>query len=30
VGGEERLEAYSELIVGVGLNLQPGQDVQIS
>ena len=25
----DRLEAYARLIVGVGLNLQPGQDVQI-
>ena len=30
MGGDERLEAYARLIVGVGLNLQPGQDVQIS
>jgi aminopeptidase len=30
VGGTDRLEAYARLIVGVGLNLQPGQDVQIS
>jgi aminopeptidase len=30
LGGDERLEAYARLIVGVGLNLQPGQDVQIS
>jgi len=30
VGGDERLEAYARLIVRVGLNLQPGQDVQIS
>jgi aminopeptidase len=30
MGGEERLDAYARLIVGVGLNLQPGQDVQIS
>ena len=30
MGGEERLEAYSRLIVGVGLNLQAGQDVQVS
>ena len=30
MGGNERLEAYARLIVGVGLNLQPGQDVQIS
>jgi aminopeptidase len=30
VGGEQRLEAYARLIVGVGLNLQPGQDVQIT
>ena len=28
--GDERLEAYARLIVRVGLNLQPGQDVQIS
>jgi aminopeptidase len=30
VDGDERLEAYARLIVRVGLNLQPGQDVQIS
>jgi aminopeptidase len=30
MGGHERLEAYAKLIVGVGINLQPGQDVQIS
>ena len=30
MGGDERLEAYAKLIVGVGINLQPGQDVQIS
>jgi len=30
VGRDERLEAYARLIVEVGLNLQPGQDVQIS
>jgi aminopeptidase len=30
VGGTDRLEAYARLIVQVGLNLQPGQDVQIS
>jgi aminopeptidase len=28
--GEDRLEAYARLIVRVGLNLQAGQDVQIS
>jgi aminopeptidase len=27
---DERLEAYARLIVEVGLNLQPGQDIQIS
>jgi aminopeptidase len=30
VGRDERLEAYARLIVEVGLNLQPGQDIQIS
>src|SRR5919199_5571573 len=30
MGGDERLEAYARLIVAVGVNLQPGQDVQIS
>src|SRR2546421_3004759 len=30
VGKDERLDAYARLIVRVGLNLQPGQDVQIS
>ena len=30
MGTDARLEAYAGLIVGVGLNLQPGQDVQIS
>src|SRR5918912_2496087 len=30
MGGDERLEAYARLIVGIGVNLQPGQDVQIS
>src|ERR687885_1071958 len=30
MGGDERLEAYARLIVRVGANLQPGQDVQIS
>ena len=30
MGDDARLEAYARLIVGVGLNLQPGQDVQIS
>jgi aminopeptidase len=30
VAGTERLEAYARLIVAVGLNLQPGQDLQIS
>jgi aminopeptidase len=30
MGEDERLEAYARLIVGVGINLQPGQDVQIS
>jgi aminopeptidase len=30
MAGDERLEAYARLIVGVGLDLQPGQDVQIS
>ena len=30
MGGDERLEAYARLIVGLGVNLQPGQDVQIS
>jgi aminopeptidase len=30
VGDDARLEAYARLIVGVGLNLQPGQDVAIN
>ena len=30
MGRDERLEAYARLIVEVGLNLQPGQDIQIS
>src|SRR5207237_5457337 len=30
MGEEERLEAYARLIVRVGLNLEAGQDVQIS
>jgi len=30
VGEDARLEAYARLIVGVGLNLQPGQDVAIN
>ena len=30
MGGDARLEAYARLIVGVGLNLQPGQDVAIN
>ena len=30
MGDDAHLEAYARLIVQVGLNLQPGQDVQIS
>src|SRR2546423_11503206 len=30
MGEEERLEAYARLIVRVGLNLEAGQDVQVS
>src|SRR5438552_960148 len=30
MGEDRRLEAYARLIVGVGLNLQPGQDVAIN
>jgi aminopeptidase len=30
MGEDARLEAYARLIVGVGLNLQPGQDVAIN
>jgi aminopeptidase len=30
MGTEDRLTAYARLIVGVGLNLAPGQDVQIT
>ena len=30
MGEDGRLEAYARLIVGVGLNLQPGQDVAIN
>jgi aminopeptidase len=29
LAGEERLEAYARLIVGVGVNLQPGQELGI-
>ena len=30
MGGDDRLAAYARLIVGVGLDLEPGQDVQIT
>jgi aminopeptidase len=29
MSGEERLEAYARLILGVGVNLQPGQELQV-